>query len=91
MIRGVGSAAKVEPLSDSHQSKPSGAGGFVGLLGAPLCLEAWLALLVPAEEARFAAWVVSGIVVIFYFPPEVSGSCGRITIPEKFGGHYPQL
>ena len=67
MIRGAGSAAKAESLSDSHQSKPCGVGGFAGLLGAPLCLEAWLTLLVPAEEAPFAARVVSEIVAIFYF------------------------
>ena len=67
MIRGAGSAAKAESLSDSHHSKPGGAGRFVGLLEAPLCLEAWLALLAPAGEARFAARVVSGIVVVFYF------------------------
>ena len=67
MIRGVGSAAKAESLSDSHHSKPGGTDRFVGLLEAPLCLGAWLALLVPAEEPPFAARVISEIVAIFYF------------------------
>ena len=67
MIRGVGSAAKAESSSNSHPPKSDGTSGFAGLLEAPLCLEAWLTLLVPAEEAPFAAWIVSEIVAIFYF------------------------
>ena len=50
-----------------------------------------MTLLVSAEELPFADWVVSGIVVIFYFPPEVSESCGRVTIPGKFGEYCLQL
>ena len=91
MIQGAGYATKVESSSNSHPPKSDGASGFAGLLEAPLCLEAWLTLLVPAEEAPFAAWVVSRIVAIFYFLPGVFGSHRRVTILRKFRGHCSQL